>query len=75
MVTPDRQQMTIWRMRVACWISRVTRANAHAHAHTPEHPHTRREKYEILIAFPLQQWFRERASMLRYTYVAYLVEF
>jgi hypothetical protein len=26
-----------------------------------------------LIAFPQQQWFRERASVLRYTYIACLV--
>ena len=26
-----------------------------------------------LIAFPLQQWLHERGSMLRYTYIAYLV--
>ena len=26
-------------------------------------------EYVILIAFPLQQWFHERASMLRYTYI------
>jgi len=29
--------------------------------------------YVILIAFPLQQWLRERASILRYTYIACLV--
>jgi len=28
----------------------------------------------ILIAFPLQQWLHERASMLRYTYIACHVE-
>ena len=33
-------------------------------------PHT---ECVILIAFPRQQWFRERASLLRYTYVASLV--
>jgi hypothetical protein len=26
--------------------------------------------YEILIGFPLQQWLHERASMLRYLYIA-----
>ena len=31
------------------------------------------DKYVILIAFPQQQWFRERASVLRYTYIACLV--
>jgi hypothetical protein len=29
--------------------------------------------YEILIAFPRQQWLRERDSILRYTYIASLV--
>jgi hypothetical protein len=27
----------------------------------------------ILIAFPLQQWLHERASVLRYTYIACLI--
>jgi len=30
-------------------------------------------EYVILIAFPLQQWLHERASMLRYTYIGCLV--
>ena len=30
-------------------------------------------EYVILIDFPQQQWLCERASMLRYTYIAYLV--
>ena len=30
-------------------------------------------EYVILIAFPLQQWFRERASVLLYTYIDCLV--
>ena len=51
--------------RVACWTSKVTTAKAHTHTHT--------QKYEILIAFTPQQWFRERALMFRCTYVAYLV--
>ena len=54
--------MAIWR-RVACWTSKVTIAKAHTHT----------QKYEILIAFTPQQWFRERALMFRCTYVAYLV--
>ena len=31
------------------------------------------QKYVQLIVFPQQQWFRERASVLRYTYVACIV--
>ena len=30
-------------------------------------------EYVILIAFPRQKWLRERASILRYTYIAALV--
>jgi hypothetical protein len=44
-------QMTIWRMRIACWKTKAT--NTHS-------------QYVTLIAFPLQQWLHERASMLRY---------
>ena len=44
-----------------------TRPRSHAHAR--EHAH----KYVILIAFPRQQWLRERASMLRYTCTVCLV--
>jgi len=36
---PDRPHMTMWRMRIACWIPKAT--NAHS-------------EYVILIAFPLQ---------------------
>jgi hypothetical protein len=50
--------MTICRMLIACWITKAT--NEHS-------------QYETLIAFPLQQWLHERASMLRYTYIACLV--
>jgi hypothetical protein len=47
----------IWRMRFACW---VTARDTHS-------------EYVIHIAFPWQQWLRERVSVLRYTYIAYLV--
>jgi len=47
--------MTVWRMCIACWITKVTDT---------------RSEYVILIAFPLQQWVKERASVLRYTYTA-----
>ena len=54
---------------------------AHEHAHAPGCPHARTharasmhtDQYVTLIAFPLQQWFRERASVLCYTYTACLV--
>jgi hypothetical protein len=40
-VQPDGSQMTIWRMRIACWIPKVTGAHS---------------EYVLLIAFPLQKW-------------------
>ena len=51
-VEQDRPQMTIWRMRIACWVTKAT--NTHS-------------EYVILIPFLPQQWLRERASMIRYT--------
>ena len=50
--------MTIWRIRIACRIPKAI--NTHS-------------QYVILIAFPLQQWLQERASLLRYTYIVCLV--
>ena len=57
-VERDRPQMTIWRMRIACWIPKAT--NTHT-------------QYVILIAYPLQLWLHERAVILRYAYIACLV--
>jgi hypothetical protein len=51
---------TIRRMPIARWIIKAT--NTHS-------------EYVILIAFPLQQWLHEGASILRYTYIAGLVAF
>jgi hypothetical protein len=44
--------MTMWHMHIACWIQKATNGLS---------------QYVILIAFLLQQWLRERASMLRYS--------
>jgi len=49
MVEPDRPQMTIRRMRIACGLPRAT---------------DKHSEYLILIAFPLQQWLYECASLL-----------
>jgi hypothetical protein len=58
-VQPGRPQMTIWLMRIACWLQKAKDTHS---------------EY-ILIAFPLQQWLDERASMLRCMwYIACLVE-
>jgi hypothetical protein len=47
-------------MRFASWINKATDTHTHS-------------EHVMLIAFSSQQWLRERASMLRYTYVACLV--
>jgi hypothetical protein len=54
----DRPQIKIWRMRIACWITKA--ANPHS-------------QYVTLIAFPLQQSLHERSLVLRYTYIACIV--
>jgi hypothetical protein len=47
------------RMQIACWIPNAT--------DTPS-------EYVMLQAFPRQHWLRERASILRYTCIAFLVK-
>jgi len=59
MIEPNRQQMAMWSRRIARWIPTAT--NTHS-------------EYVILITFPLQYWLNERASLLRYTFIAYLVK-
>ena len=55
-----RAQMTIWRMCIACCIPKAT--NTHS-------------QYVILIAFPLQQWLYERASVIRTLFVLLFTTF
>ena len=57
-VDPDRPLATIWLMRIAYWIPKAT--NTHS-------------QYATLIAFPLHQWLQGRSSVLRYTYLAFIV--
>jgi hypothetical protein len=57
---PGRPQVTIRRMRIACWITKAT------------DKHT---EYEIFIAFKWQKWLREGAWMFPYAHVACLVPF
>jgi hypothetical protein len=59
MVEPDRPQVTTWRMRIACWIPKATSTHS---------------EYVTLIAFSLQQWLHERASIMPNTYIARLFE-
>jgi hypothetical protein len=54
----DRPQMTIRCMRMVSWITAAT--NTHS-------------EYVILFALPQQQWLNERPSVLRYTYIAFIV--
>jgi len=54
-----RPQMTIWLMRIACWIRNVT--NTHS-------------EYVILTVFALLQRLNKRISVLHYTYVACMVK-
>ena len=57
-VEPVWPQMTIWRLRVACWIPKST--NTHSEC-------------VILIAFPLQQWLHKCVPKLRSMHIARLV--
>ena len=57
-IQPGRSQITMWRIRIACWIT--TAINTHS-------------EYVILIALALQQWLHECASILGYTYTVCLV--
>jgi len=43
-----RPQMATWCMRIACWIPKAANTLS---------------EYVTLVAFPLQQWLQERASM------------
>jgi hypothetical protein len=52
----SRPQMTIWCKHIACWMSKAT--NKHIGC-------------VIFVAFQLQQWNHERASVLRYTYTVF----
>jgi hypothetical protein len=49
--------MTIWRMRIALWTPKSTKTHS---------------EYEKVTAVARQQWLHERASALRYTYIACL---
>jgi hypothetical protein len=51
---------TTRRTRIACWINEATDTYS---------------EYVILIAFPRQQLLRERASILRYTFIARRVKY
>jgi len=57
-VQQGRPQMTLRRMRIACWTPNA--ANTYS-------------QYVMLIAFPLRQWLNEHIVMFRYMYTGCLV--
>ena len=80
-LVPETSNMTIRCMCCAYWIRRFTRAQAHACSPALTAimqpyacPRTHTQKYVMIIAFPRQQLFRERASLLSYTYNACVAE-
>jgi hypothetical protein len=50
-IQPVRPQMTIWHMRIACWIHKATNTLRICN----------------ISFFSTRQWLHDRASMLRYT--------
>ena len=54
-VETDRPKMTIWRMRIACWIPNSK--NTHS-------------QYVILTAFSLKEWLKKRSTVFRYSTLA-----
>jgi hypothetical protein len=78
-VEPEGPQMATWR-RVACWISKATLAQADASACAPTPTRTnayaRTRTHTQLcnsLCFSTATIIRDRASLLRYTYIACLV--
>jgi hypothetical protein len=55
---PDRPQVTISRMRFACWITKATDTHSEP---------------VVLTDFPRQKWLLERASMLCYSALSVLL--
>ena len=58
MVEPERLQMTTWRMHFECWVTEASDMPSEC---------------VILNAVVRQRWLLRRASVLRYTYSAFLV--
>jgi hypothetical protein len=54
-VEPGRTKMTIWHIRIACWIPKAT--------NTPS-------EYVLIIAFPQQQYLHEGALIFCNMYIA-----
>jgi len=56
-VEPDRPQMTIWRMRFACWLPKTTNTLSEYVI----------VYYYYYYYYPRQEWLFERTSILRFT--------
>ena len=66
--------VTIWCIRVACWISKTTCTYANAHAHAPEYPNARTHRPICnTYCFSTATMIRERTWILCYTYIVCLV--
>jgi hypothetical protein len=81
MMEPEGPQMTsqygayalragLARLRARMRVHTPTLPCTHMHERTQKQAHT--DQRRILIAFPEQHWLRERASVLRYTYIVFL---
>jgi hypothetical protein len=74
--TEATNDVTIWRLRVECWISKATCTHTHAHSHalgkTRPPPHTHRQICNT-YCFSKAIIIRKRASVLSYTYIVCLV--
>ena len=55
-IQPDRPQMTIWHVNIACWIPMVINTYL---------------EYVPLIAFPLQHWLHESKSVVHIIIINY----
>jgi hypothetical protein len=59
------------RLYVRMYMHTLTRPGTRMHVRMRRHAHT--DQYVILVAFPQQQWFRERASILCFAYITCIV--
>ena len=70
--TGATNDITIWRIRLACWISEATRVHAHARVHAPRHPlaRTRARAYGqiYLILFHGNNDSKTRLSVALYVH-------
>ena len=65
MVEPCRPLMTIWRMRIACWVAKATHTHTHIHTHVDTHTHT--DTHTICNAYcfsPATMFMRTRLNVM-----------